>query len=289
MEKLIINAAITGMIPTRKDSPYVPLTPDEIAADARRCIDAGAAILHIHAREMSGEPSYRKEIYYELFTRIRECHPHIIISGSTSGRVYREFDQRAEVLEPGEDCRPDLASLTLGSMNFPTGPSVNGPEMIQRLATAMRSRGIVPEWECFDLGMIDYAHYLIRRGILAPPYYCNILLGSLGTLSANAFHLALMVRTLPPGTIWSATGIGRFQFSVNAQAITMGGHVRVGLEDFLYYDAGKTRLATNAGLIDRLVRLAEAAGRSVASPEEARRIIGLPLASPLGNSARFAA
>lgn len=275
MDKLIINAAITGMVPTRKDSPFVPLSPDEIVADARRCLDAGASILHIHAREPSGEPSYRKEIYYELFTRIRELDPQVIISGSTSGRVYREFRQRSEVLEPGPDCRPDLASLTLGSMNFPTGPSINAPDMIQRLAVAMNERGVVPEWECFDLGMIDYGHYLIRKGILKPPYYCNILLGSLGTLSADAFHLAVMVRALP-GTIWSATGIGRFQFPVNAMAVTMGGHVRVGLEDALYYDAQKTRLATNAGLIDRVVRLAEAVGRSPATPAEARRMIGLP-------------
>ncbi|GAB4127546.1 beta-keto acid cleavage family enzyme [Thermopirellula anaerolimosa] len=276
MDKLIINAAITGMVPTRKDSPFVPLSPDEIVADARRCLDAGASILYIHAREPSGEPSYRKEIYYELFTRIRELDPQVIISGSTSGRVYREFRQRSEVLEPGPDCRPDLASLTLGSMNFPTGPSINAPDMIQRLAVAMNERGVVPEWECFDLGMIDYGHYLIRKGILKPPYYCNILLGSLGTLSADAFHLAVMVRALPPGTIWSATGIGRFQFPVNAMAVTMGGHVRVGLEDALYYDAQKTRLATNAGLIDRVVRLAEAVGRSPATPAEARRMIGLP-------------
>ena len=148
--------------------------------------------------------------------------------------------------------------------------------MIQALATAMNQRGIVPEWECFDLGMIDYAHYLIRKGFLREPYYCNILLGSLGTLSASAYHLALMVRALPEGTVWSAAGIGRWQWHVNSLAVTMGGHVRVGLEDNLYYDTGKTQLATNAGLIDRVANLARAAGREIATAAEARRIIGLP-------------
>ena len=124
--------------------------------------------------------------------------------------------------------------------------------------------------------MVDYAHYLIGRGLLRPPYYCNILLGSLGTLSASPFNLATIVRALPPRTTWAAAGIGRFQFQTNALAITMGGHVRVGLEDNLYYDDARTVLATNAMLIDRLVKLARAAGREVATPDDARAIIGLP-------------
>lgn len=158
MEKLIINAAITGMVATKADNRNVPITPDEIVADVRGCREAGASIVHIHARDESGLPTYRKEIYQEIMTRIREECPELLICGSTSGRVYREFWQRAEVLSPGPGCKPDLGSLTLGSMNFPKQVSANPPDMIQSLAAAMNERGIVPEWELFDLGMVDYAH-----------------------------------------------------------------------------------------------------------------------------------
>lgn len=276
MEKLIINAAITGMLPTKDDNPNVPITPDEIVADARRCQDAGASIVHVHARDENGQPTYKKEIYYEIMTRIRKECPGLLICGSASGRVYKEFWQRAEVLSPGPGCQPDLASLTLGSLNFPNQASVNAPEMIQALAEAMNERRIIPEWELFDLGMIDYAQFLITRGILHKPYYANILLGSLGTLSATPYNLATMVRALPEGTVWSGAGIGRFQFYVNSMAVAMGGHVRVGLEDNLFYDsATKAQPATNAGLIDRVVKVARAVGRDIASQEEARKIIGL--------------
>lgn len=276
MDKLIINAAITGMMPTKDDNPNVPITPDEIVADARRCQDAGASIVHVHARDEGGQPTYKKEIYYEIMTRIRKECPELLICGSASGRVYKEFWQRAEVLSPGPGCQPDLASLTLGSLNFPNQASVNAPEMIQALAEAMNERGIVPEWELFDLGMADYTHFLVKRGVLRKPYYANILLGSLGTLSATPYNLATMVRALPEGTVWSGAGIGRFQFYVNSMAVAMGGHVRVGLEDNLFYDpATKIQPATNAGLIDRVVKVARAVGRDIASPEEARKIIGM--------------
>lgn len=276
MEKLIINAAITGMVPTKADNPNVPVTPDEIVADARRCQDAGASIVHVHARDDSGQPTYKKEIYYEIMTRIRKECPELLICASTSGRVYKEFSQRAEVLAPGPGCKPDLASLTLGSMNFPMQASVNAPEMIQALAQAMNERGVVPEWELFDLGMIDYAQFLIKKGILCRPFYANILLGSLGTLSATPYNLVSMVRALPEGTVWSGAGIGRFQFYVNSMAVAMGGHVRVGLEDNLFFDPiEKTQPATNAGLIERVVKVARAVGREIASPQEARKIIGL--------------
>ncbi|MCK4294185.1 MAG: 3-keto-5-aminohexanoate cleavage protein [Planctomycetes bacterium] len=124
------------------------------------------------------------------------------------------------------------------------------------------------------------AHYLIRKGVLVRPYYCNIFLGSLGSMSATPFNLAAMVRALPEGTVWSATRIGRFQFYVNSMAIAMGGHVRVGLEDSLYYDREKVHLATNAGLIERVVKVAGAMGHQIASPDKARRIIGLSKLQP---------
>ena len=274
-DRLIINAAVTGMVPTRQDSPHVPLSPDEIAADVRRCRDAGAAIVHLHARDDDGRPTYSAAIYREILRKVRNCVPDIVLCVSTSGRVHKTFEQRSEVLEI-DDPRPEMASLTLGSMNFAREESVTSPEMISRLALRMVERGIVPELECFELGMAEYSHYLIRRNVLKPPYYCNILLGSLGTLSAGAFNLACMVRALPAGTTWAAAGVGSFQSEVNALAITMGGHVRVGLEDNLWLDRERGIHATNASLIERVTQVARAVGRDIATPAEARAMIGLP-------------
>jgi 3-keto-5-aminohexanoate cleavage enzyme len=274
-DKVIINAAITGMVPTKKDNPNVPISSDEIVADAKRCWEAGASIIHVHAREADGTPTHRGEIYRELFLRIRQACPGLMISGSSSGRRVSELEKRAEVLEPETGFHPDFASLTLGSLNFRSGASVNAPETIQGLARAMRERGIVPELEMFDFGMVDYAHHLIKEGVLDKPLYGNILLGSLGTLSATPYNLAAMVRNLPEGMTWSATGIGRFQFQVNAMALSMGGHVRVGLEDNLWYDDARTQQASNPGLIERVVQLAGALGREIASPDEARAMIGM--------------
>ena len=271
MQPLIINAALTGMVPQRADSPYVPISPEEIIADARRCYEAGATIVHLHARDAAGRPTYRKEVYAEIFEGVRQACPEVLISGSCSGRIDGEFRQRSQVL----DLNPDLGSLTLGSLNFATQASVNEPDMIQQLALAMRARGIVPELEIFDLGMADVSHYLVQKQVLAPPFYANLLLGSRGTAAATPENLCTLVRALPQGTTWAATGIGRYQFFINSLAVTMGGHVRVGLEDALYYDWDTKQHATNAGLIDRVVKLADAVGRPIATPAEARKLTGI--------------
>jgi 3-keto-5-aminohexanoate cleavage enzyme len=276
MDKLIINAAITGMVPRKEDNPHLPVAVPEIIAEARRCRDAGASIIHVHARGENGAPDYRRELYADLFGGIRQACPDLLISGTTSGRIWRKFSRRSEVLDLDGPLRPDFGSLTLGSMNFPSQASVNEPHMIEQLALTMKARGIVPELELFELGMADYAQCLVEKGILAPPLYANILLGSRGTLAATPHNLITMVRALPGGTTWSAAGIGRHQFYVNSMAITMGGHVRVGLEDNLWFDEARTTHATNASLIERLVKLAHAAGREIASPAEARELIGLP-------------
>lgn len=273
---LIINAALTGMVPTKADNPSLPVTPEEIAADARRCYELGATILHLHARDEAGRPTYRKERYADIVASVRERCPEAIVCVSTSGRVFKTFEERSQVLDLSGDLKPDMASLTLGSLNFPRQASVNEPDMIRRLAERMKERGIVPELEVFDWGMVDYARYLIDRGVLEPPFYFNILLGSLGTLSATPLRLAMLVEALPPGSTWAAAGIGRFQLPVNGLAIAMGGHVRVGLEDNLWLDAAKTRPATNPALVERLARIAQAHERRAATPAEARALIGLP-------------
>jgi|ERR671928_1753105 uncharacterized protein (DUF849 family) len=272
---VIVNCALTGMVPTKGDNAAVPVTPDEIADDCERCAEAGAAIVHLHARDEDGRATYRLDVYEEIVRKVRERAPDVIVCVSTSGRVFREFDQRAAALDLDGDLKPEMASLTLGSLNFPREASVNDPRMIQHLAERMAERDILPELEVFDLGMIDYAKYLIKREILKPPFYFNLLLGSLGTLSASPLGLSLLVDALPEGSTWAGAGIGRFQFATNALALAMGGHVRVGLEDNLFFDVAKERPATNVGLVNRLARLAAALERPLATPDEARRLIGL--------------
>ncbi len=264
------------MIPTQADNPAVPITPLQIAEDCAICFGLGASTFHLHARDESGQPSWRPEIFREIVLGVRARCPGAVICVSTSGRTFKQFEERAAVLDLEGDAKPDMASLTLGSLNFPNQASVNEPSMIQSLARRMHERGIVPELEIFDFGMLDYAKYLIERGILHPPLFFNLLLGSLGALAATPFHLAALSMALPAGASWAGAGIGRFQFVVNSMAVTMGGHVRVGLEDNLYLDTQRERLASNPALVERLAKLAEAAGRAIATPAEARAMIGLP-------------
>lgn len=270
MTPLIINAALTGMVPQPADNSAVPISVADIIADARRCAAAGATIIHVHAREPDGEPTWRLEIYREIIDGIRSACPGLLISGSTSGRLWSDFEKRSAVL----DGHPDFGSLTPGSMNFASGPSVNSPAIVQKLARRMLELGVRPELEFFELGMIDYVRdYLVPKGLIRAPYYANILLGSLGTAAASARNLVTLVDALPSGTVWSATGLGRFQFQVQCQAIAMGGHVRAGLEDNLWMDAGKTDPATNVRLIERVVAVARAMGREIATPAIARQLV----------------
>lgn len=279
---LIVNAALTGMVPTKADNAAVPVTPAEIAADAERVAEAGAAIVHLHARDEDGAPTWRPDVYRDVIHRVRERCPDVIVCVSTSGRTFRSFEERSAVLDLDGDEQPELASLTLGSLNFPRQASVNEPQMIRRLAERMAERGITPELELFDLGMADYLVHLVEREVLRPPLYVNVLLGSLGTLSASAGNLAAVVRALPDGATWSAAGIGRFQLDVATLATAMGGHVRVGLEDNLWMDRARTVPATNGALVARVVELARLLERRPAAPDEARAAIGLaaPAAAP---------
>lgn len=276
MDELIVNLAPTGMIPTRADSAHVPLTPDEVAADVRRCADLGASIVHLHPRDDDGRPTQDPAIAARFIRAVRERSPDIIICATTSGRTDPGLEGRIAVLDLDGDARPEMASLTLGSNNFPTGPSINAPATIVGLATRMRDRGIVPEWEVFDLGMLDYAAYLRTKGLLGDPVYVNILLGSLGNLQATPLNLALAVERLPAGATWAATGIGRYQATMLPLAIAMGGHARVGLEDNLWWDDERTTLATNPALVERVVAIARAMGREPATPAQVRARLGIP-------------
>lgn len=273
---LIINVALTGMVPTRAESPYVPLTVEEIVADCRAVSAAGASVVHLHPRDAAGKPTTNEDIYRRLIGEVRAACPDLVISATCSGRVEKTFEARAVPLNFTGDLKPDLASLTCGSMNFPRQASVTDPEMIAALAARMAEVGVKPELEIFEPGMLNVAKYLLGKGQLAAPLYMNILLGGLGTCPAEALDLAYMVNGVPPGTIWSAAGIGRYQLTVNALAVAMGGHVRVGLEDNLYYDWAARTPASNEALVARVVRIAAELGRRPATPAEARALLQFP-------------
>lgn len=274
---LIVNVCLTGMVPSRDKTPYVPLSPEEIVADAVRVCDAGAQIVHIHARDETGAPTWRAEIYERILSGIRRERPGLICGVSTSGRLWSDFGRRAEVLSLDGAAKPDMASLTLGSLNFHSGPSINSIDTVKCLAETMLARGIKAELEAFEIGMIEFAHYLLKQGLVGGRPYFNLLLGSLGTISATIGNLASMITALPPHAVWSAAGIGVFQLPMNVAAIIAGGGVRVGIEDSIYFDAARTRLATNEALVQRVVRIAENCQRRLATPNEARAWLGLPL------------
>ncbi len=274
-QDLIISLAPTGLIPTRAMTPHVPLNAAEITDDVLRCRTLGVTTVHLHIRDANGEPTYRKSLYTELIKSIRTVDKDIVICVSTSGRAYNEFEKRAEVLDLEGELKPDMASLTLSSLNFNKTASINTPDMIQALAAKMLKRNIKPELEVFDVGMINYAKYLIKKGLLKPPYYFTLLLGNIACAQANLMHLGYMIQELPPDALYSVGGIGDDQLTMNAVSIAYGGGVRTGLEDNIWFDQERTRLATNYELLQRVVALADARGRQVMTPKKFRRLLKL--------------
>lgn len=275
-ESLIVNFTPTGMIPTKAMTPHVPVSVQEIVEDVHRAVEIGITMVHLHARdEQTGEPTYRRELYGQIVEGIRRYAPELIICVSLSGRNYKELGQRADPLFLEGGLKPDMGSLTLSSLNFNQTASMNSPQMIQDLARTMKERGIVPELEAFDVGMINYAHYLEKKGLIEPPYYFNLLLGNIACAQANLLQAGIMIQEVPKGSYWSLAGIGEAQLRMNSVAIAMGGGVRVGLEDNIWYDTGRTRLATNAELLERIHTLAEANERTVMPSAELRKLLNL--------------
>jgi 3-keto-5-aminohexanoate cleavage enzyme len=273
---LIINLAPTGMIPTKEMTPHVPITVAEIVEDVHRAVEIGISMVHLHARdEITGEPTYQAQVYEKIITGIRSFAPDLVVCVSLSGRNFKELAQRAEVLQLDGNVKPDMGSLTLSSLNFNRVASVNAPDMIRALAQEMQARGMVPELEAFDAGMINYARYLQGRDLIRPPFYFNLLLGNIACAQADLLHAGIMIRDLPDHSHWSLAGIGDFQLSMNSVAIAMGGGVRVGLEDNIYYDPRRTRLATNADLLRRVHTIAQANERKLMTSPELRRLLRL--------------
>jgi 3-keto-5-aminohexanoate cleavage enzyme len=269
LEKLIITVAVDGAEVTREHTPHLPITPTEIAEDAARCCAAGAAMVHIHGRLPDGMPTQSATVYTEIIQAVR-ARTEIIVQVSTGGAVSMTA---AERLQPVQ-CHPEMATLTTGTVNFGREVFMNAPATIEHFARTMVEHGVIPEIEAFDLGHISNALALVKQGILTLPLHFDFVMGVPGGITPTIRNLLHMVESIPEGCTWSVAGIGRAQLPLATAAILLGGHVRVGLEDNLYYSKGV--LATNEALVARVVRLATELGRPLATPAEARRILRLP-------------
>ena len=273
-DNFILNFTPTGMIPTKEMTHLVPTHPDEIIEQVLEVAELGVNMVHLHARELeSGLPTYKKEIYAETIDGIRRRNKDLVLSVSTSGRHFFEFEKRSEVLDLKGDLKPDFGSLTLSSLNFNKQASINSPQMIQDLARKMRENNIQPELEVFDLGMINYAKYLIRKELIHPPYYFNLILGNIACAQADMLSLGLMIKELPENSLWATGGVGNAQLKMNAMSLVAGGGVRVGLEDNIWYDEERTRLATNREQVERILVVAKVLGRTPYTHKEAREVL----------------
>lgn len=274
--KFILNFVPTGLIPTKKMTPKVPLKPIEIVEQVLEVAELGVNMVHLHAREIENfTPTYNKEIYAEIIHGIRHENKDLVLGVSTSGRIFNDFSKRSEVLELKKDLKPDFGSLTLSSLNFNKQASINTPQMIKALAHKMIENNIKPELEVFDLGMINYAKYLIHKKLIMPPYYFNLILGNIACAQADMLSLGLMIKELPENSIWSVGGVGNYQLKMNAMSLVAGGGVRIGLEDNIWYDEERKYLASNRELVERILVIAKALGREPFTHKEVREVLGV--------------
>ena len=275
-KKIIINFTPTGMIPTKKMTPTVPISINEIIEDMHRACEIGITMVHLHARdEITGAPTFRAEVYAKIIEGIRKFAPELVICVSLSGRNYNEFEKRAEPLFLEGPVKPDMGSLTLSSLNFNQVASLNEPAMIKKLTQTMLEKKIKPELEVFDVGMINYAKYLAKKKLLIPPFYFNLILGNTACAQADLLHVGVIIRDLPDNSFWSIGGVGNAQLFMNMLAIAAGGGVRIGLEDNIWFDAQRTRLATNADYLQRIHRIISAAECELMPASEMRKMLNL--------------
>jgi 3-keto-5-aminohexanoate cleavage enzyme len=273
---LILNYAPTGMIPTKEMTPYVPISIQEIVESVHEAVGIGITMVHLHARDgRTGKPAYKAEIYRDIIAGIRKFSRDLVISVSLSGRSFNEFEKRTEVLQLVGNEKPDMGSLTLSSLNFNRQANMNSPEMIQAISQEMLNRGILAELEAFDNGMINYSKYLADKGLIEPPFYFNLILGNIACAQADLLHSGIMINDLPPQSTWSMGAVGDYQLRMNSIAIAMNGGVRVGLEDNIWYDQSRTRLAQNRELLRRIHILSEANERAIMKPDELRKLLKL--------------
>jgi 3-keto-5-aminohexanoate cleavage enzyme len=289
-DKVIVTCALTGVLARREQCPHLPYSPVEIAEEARRAYEAGAAVVHIHGREPdSGDQTWSSDIYRQIRDEVRKRSP-IIINFSTGGfnmGVEGEADKRAR-LAYVQETRPEMAALNMGSMNYAKYSEKrkgfvfdfvfpNPFSDILMAAEFMRAGGAKPELECFDLGHIHNAQPLIAMGALKPPLQYSFILGVLGGVAPTAENLAHMSRQIGPQDTWEVIGISKVQWPLVMAALVLGGNVRVGLEDNFYLDPAGTQMAKGNGpLVEKAVRLARDVGREPMSPDEARAALGIP-------------
>ncbi len=265
--KTIITVAPTGNVPNKNLNPFTPITPEEIAEDIYNCYLEGASVAHIHARDETGSPATDPAVFQDIMERIRKkCD--IIIQLSTGARGGK--------LEDRGDCinlKPEMASMTTGSSNFPGAVNYNPPDLIESLAQKMLEFDVKPELEIFDLSMIDTALYLLKKGLVKNPPHFNLVLNVPGSLKGSARNLFILKESLPLQCTWTVTAIGKSHNNMSALALILGGNVRVGIEDVLELEKG--RPASNLDLIKNIKAMAKMLNREIATPAEARAILGL--------------
>jgi 3-keto-5-aminohexanoate cleavage enzyme len=270
---LILTAAIVGAETTREQTPHLPLTADEIGEEARRCAEAGAAVIHLHAREPDGTPTQSRERFAEFIAAIR-ARTDVIVQTSTGGALGMSIDERCQVLE----LAPEMASLNIASMNFGDDLFLNRRPDVVDVAGRIRAGKVVAEIEIYDLGHLDAARWLLKSGAVGPPLHFQFVLGVPGGLGASERALDLLVAELghgfPAGTTWGVAAVGRHQLPMAELAIRRGGHARVGLEDNIYLDKGVLARGS-AELVSAAADMARTAGRPIATPDEARQLLGI--------------
>ena len=273
--KVIITVAPTGSIPTRKDTPYLPITPEEVAEETYRSFLAGASIVHLHARDPeTGKPTSDVEVFRRYIELIREKCP-IVIQITTGGGATTLGLSAKERLKAIEELRPDSASLNAGSMNFGRKLFTNTPDIMEMFARKMKELGVKPEFEIYDLGMIgNVKRWIIDAGLADEPYRFSFVLGVAGGAPPESKVLLMMKNMLPENSVWQVIGIGRHQLRLGAVAVAEGGGLRVGFEDNIYLRKG-VLAKSNAELVEQAVKIVEALGKEVASVEDTRKILNI--------------
>ncbi|MDR3562980.1 MAG: 3-keto-5-aminohexanoate cleavage protein [Negativicutes bacterium] len=269
-DKIIITIAPTGNVPTKKLTPNVPITPQEIAAQVYDCWKEGAAVAHFHTRDKDGIPTSDIEVNREVFAEL-DKYPDcdIIRQVSTGGRAGKTYVDRGQMI-----ClAPEMASLATGSSNFPTKGNYNDPDTVNYLAEEMSKYNVKPEIEIFDTAMIWNAIKLAEKGQIKTPLHFNLVLGVGGSQPATVEALMYCYHHLPKDCTWGVSVIGKDHVKLSVIAMALGGNVRVGIEDNFYHSKGV--LATNVGLLKRMKDIALAMGKEIATPAEARQILGL--------------
>lgn len=275
MKKIILNFCPTGVNPTKEITPYVPITPEEIAEQTYQVYQLGVSMVHIHARDKNGNNTNDKETYSKIIQLIKEKCPDIIIICSLTGKIINTFEARSDVLDLKDELKPDMASLTLSSLNFSKIESINSPNMIKQLLIKMNENNIKPELEVFDTGMINASKYYINKGLIKPPFYYNIMIGNLFTCQDNLLEISNMINSLPDNSIFSLGGIGDCQKRINYLGLLYADGVRTGLEDFIYTDETRKELATNYLLVERLTNFCNDNNIEILNCNQVRELLDL--------------